>query len=466
MERLGLAAAPRHAAGHRTSPRSSLVAGGGGARGDPGAPAHQQPVTTWPSSRVRRPGGPAERGRSARHGPAQHQRRRLWPRSSDPTATVLAASPNIAGRPADRRRSPRMPRAGWSHTLDGAGRRRDRAATGSGSARRPRPDGAVTRLRRHQPGVGRRGDAGPYAARCWSAYHSSCAAGPSAIWLRARARAAAASTGSGTRSTAIDEDRAGAPGGGERRRRRGRPAGRHDEPDARPGSRRPRPGSGPSSPTPPTTCRARWPRSAQSSRWPWPTRTRSTSATCARDLLGRRPRRWSGWSATCCTSPPTDDAAPRAAAGSPGPRGRGAGGGRPGPRRRAASLSTPRAVSAAPVLGDRGDAAAAGAQPARQRRSPTPTDAVEVRAVGGRRRRAARRPRRRAGRPPRTTGSGSSTASTAATRRASRHTGGSGLGLAIARTLAERNGGTLVLADPDGGPAGARFVLRLPTSGG
>ena len=48
----------------------------------------------------------------------------------------------------------------------------------------------------------------------------------------------------------------------------------------------------------------------------------------------------------------------------------------------------------------------------------------------------------------------------------SRHTSGSGLGLAIARTLAERNRGTLVLADPDGGPAGAHFVLRLPTSGG
>lgn len=47
----------------------------------------------------------------------------------------------------------------------------------------------------------------------------------------------------------------------------------------------------------------------------------------------------------------------------------------------------------------------------------------------------------------------------------SRHHQGSGLGLAIARTLAERGGGTLELADdPDGRP-GARFVLRLPTSG-
>jgi signal transduction histidine kinase len=41
----------------------------------------------------------------------------------------------------------------------------------------------------------------------------------------------------------------------------------------------------------------------------------------------------------------------------------------------------------------------------------------------------------------------------------SRHTAGSGLGLAIARTLAERTGGGLELADT--GP-GAHFVLRLP----
>jgi len=48
----------------------------------------------------------------------------------------------------------------------------------------------------------------------------------------------------------------------------------------------------------------------------------------------------------------------------------------------------------------------------------------------------------------------------------SRHTSGSGLGLAIARTLAERNGGTLVVGDADREPAGARFVLRLPSVGG
>jgi signal transduction histidine kinase len=43
----------------------------------------------------------------------------------------------------------------------------------------------------------------------------------------------------------------------------------------------------------------------------------------------------------------------------------------------------------------------------------------------------------------------------------SRHHAGSGLGLPIARTLAERNGGSLDLA-PDG--AGAHFVLRLPAT--
>ena len=48
----------------------------------------------------------------------------------------------------------------------------------------------------------------------------------------------------------------------------------------------------------------------------------------------------------------------------------------------------------------------------------------------------------------------------------SRHTSGSGLGLAIARTLAERNHGTLVLADGADGPAGAHFVLRLPPADG
>jgi len=47
----------------------------------------------------------------------------------------------------------------------------------------------------------------------------------------------------------------------------------------------------------------------------------------------------------------------------------------------------------------------------------------------------------------------------------SRHAGGSGLGLAIARSLAERAGGHLALAEQDG-EVGAHFVLLLPGSGG
>ena len=52
-------------------------------------------------------------------------------------------------------------------------------------------------------------------------------------------------------------------------------------------------------------------------------------------------------------------------------------------------------------------------------------------------------------------------------RSRSRHAGGSGLGLAIARSLAERAGGRLELAEQDGNPEpGAHFVLLLPGSGG
>ncbi|MBS0343842.1 MAG: ATP-binding protein, partial [Proteobacteria bacterium] len=39
---------------------------------------------------------------------------------------------------------------------------------------------------------------------------------------------------------------------------------------------------------------------------------------------------------------------------------------------------------------------------------------------------------------------------------------GSGLGLAIARAYARRNGGDIVLADPDPGTSGLRAILRLP----
>lgn len=45
-----------------------------------------------------------------------------------------------------------------------------------------------------------------------------------------------------------------------------------------------------------------------------------------------------------------------------------------------------------------------------------------------------------------------------------RRTGGAGLGLAIVRDLVTRHGGTVDLADRDGG--GASFVVRLPTAGG
>ena len=48
-------------------------------------------------------------------------------------------------------------------------------------------------------------------------------------------------------------------------------------------------------------------------------------------------------------------------------------------------------------------------------------------------------------------------------RARSRHATGSGLGLAIARTLAQRNGGALALADD---APGGHFVLRLPGTGG
>ncbi len=44
----------------------------------------------------------------------------------------------------------------------------------------------------------------------------------------------------------------------------------------------------------------------------------------------------------------------------------------------------------------------------------------------------------------------------------SRETGGTGLGLAIAREIVENHGGTLTL---DTTATGARFVVRLPTTG-
>ena len=76
-----------------------------------------------------------------------------------------------------------------------------------------------------------------------------------------------------------------------------------------PGSRPPAPASATSSPTPPTTCRARWPRSAPSSRSP--SRHPETS-TCRRWRVTcwPAPPTWSGWSATCCSWPPTTTGAP------------------------------------------------------------------------------------------------------------------------------------------------------------
>ena len=68
-----------------------------------------------------------------------------------------------------------------------------------------------------------------------------------------------------------------------------------------PGSRTRAVGSGRSLPTPPTSCRARSRPCARSSRSPW--RTRRTTGQVWPPGCWGTPTRWNGWYATCCSSP-------------------------------------------------------------------------------------------------------------------------------------------------------------------
>ena len=154
--------------------------------------------------------------------------------------------------------------------------------------------------------------------------------------------------------------------------RRDRPAGAHDERDARPaGTRRPS-GSGGSSPTPPTSCAARWPGSAPS----W----RSTRAHPAIRRPGRAPPP-ACWPRRSTLQRLVDDLLLLARGRRRGAGRAGAGAGRPRRRGRAqvAARRPPasRAIDAAGVRpvqvpGDREQLQRAVAQPARQRRPACP----------------------------------------------------------------------------------------------
>ena len=375
------------------------------------------------------------------------------PRSSTADGRVLAASPNIEGRPPITDFDPGAELA--VRTVDGPDD--DETETyrlWAGTGDQPRRPGHG--LRRDQPRVGARGVSHPaplalrrrarWSCCCWPSAPGWCWAGRCAGW-----------TGSGPRST--PSPRTGWTGGCPSRTWTTRwAARRHDEPDARP---------------------ARDARARQrefvadvSHDLQSPLAAQRTELEVARahpeSHRSRPPRpptcspptpRWSTWSGTCSSSPPP----------TPAPRRH--------PRRRSTSRTwSSRRPSAARAGGRvRVDTTArlrrAGVrQPERRSsgscatcsttRSPTPTPGRAARERRGRTEPASTSSTT-APACARANGTGSSSASTAATRPGPRHTRGSGLGLAIARTLAERNGGGLELAD-----TGTRRALRPPLAGG